>query len=236
MIRRLVLALALAGATLTTGLLGSSASAVQPLVGSCHQLTFQQAWDDRSDPAAPVACTGPHTLQTVAVITSPTPLAGLSDDQVSQLAGAACEPALIKARGSRFLAAQSVLAGFEFAPTAQEIAAGENWFRCDLGVISGTSLQPLPHHVLALPVISQRHFPNTYRKCLAGTVRTSCTHRHTQRAIGAFDLTNKSLRSKAAFERLAHRKCPGATGYVFPSSADLKAGYRLTVCFKKTRH
>lgn len=233
MLRRMILALALGGALLGASPLAAPAQAATPLVGSCHQLTLDQAMTGRSDPSVPVPCSGSHTTQTVAVVASPS-LTGMTDDQISAQGARLCAPALIKAEGTRLRFAQTAYQGLFFAPTAAEVAAGESWYRCDIALRAGTSLARLPKH-LPRPLVPRR-IPDSVRICYAGSLLTTCSHRHTQRSIGAFTSPAKPFPSKAAFLRYARAKCPGSTGYLYPSTTDWNSGYRVIVCFKKTRH
>lgn len=232
MIRRLVLALGLAGTTFASAGAVTPAGATAPLVGSCHRLTYAQAVNDSSDDAPAVPCTSAHTTQTVAAITSPTPFAGLTDDQVAQQAARLCDPAMRKAFGAATLREQTAYVAWDFTPNATQIAAGESWVRCDVGLVSGPALEQLPHHTLRLP-LATRPISDDIRLCLEGRFFTTCNHRHTQRTVGAFKAPTKALPTKAAFNRYAQRRCPGATGYVFETAMDR---YRVIVCYRKTRH
>lgn len=232
MIRRLLLALTLAGATLT-GALASPAAAATPVVGSCHRLTYAQALNDTSDDAPAVPCTGRHTTQTVAVVTSSTSFTGLTTDQLAQQANTLCDAPVRKALGPTLLRVQTAYTAWDFVPTSAQIAAGESWVRCDIALVNGPALQQLPRHVLRRP-LAKAPITDNIRQCLAGKVITTCNHRHTQRTVGAFAPVHP-FPSTAAFTKAAHRKCPGANTYSFPSAAAWSSGYHVIVCFQNTR-
>lgn len=234
MLRRLALALALAGGALATGVLTSPADALTPVVGSCHQLTAIQA-DQVSDPTAPVPCTGPHTSQTITVVNSPVPLVGLSEDTLFQEQAAVCVPALRRALRPILRGAQTAYGTLMFTPTPEQLAAGENWIRCDVALHSDATLVRLPDHLVTMPLVPRR-IPDSIRRCYAGKTLVTCNHPHSQRSVGAFNVTAKALRSKAALIRVERRACPGATGFVWPTAEGFKDGYRVVVCYQKNRH
>lgn len=233
MIRRLLFVLAL-GSALGAGVVAAPADAAAPVVGSCHRLDYAQAWNDSSDDAAAVPCTTAHTTQTVAVVTSPTPFAGLTTDQLAEQANTLCDAPVRKALGATVLRVQTAYTAWDFVPNSTQIAAGESWVRCDVALINGSSLQQLPHHVLRIP-LAKRPITDSIRRCYEGKLETTCNHRHTQRAIGAF-IATRSFPSVAAFKRAAQRRCPGSTDYGVPTAAAWSAGNHLVVCYKKTRH
>lgn len=237
MIRRLVLALALAGACLASGGAANPAAAAAPVVGSCHQLTGAQgAAETDTMPAVP--CTGRHDTQTIGVVESPTPLAGLSDAQFSLLGSELCYPAWMRAYGRPWLIRdQTVYSGLFFRPTDAELAAGQNWVRCDVVMRAARQLLPLPRHRLTSPIVPRR-ITFDVRRCLVGPEKlvTPCSRPHAYRSVSAFTLPQSTPLPDSALLAAAQRHCPPTWRWATWSLAPFRHFDKTIVCYIKTRH
>ncbi|GAA1946776.1 hypothetical protein GCM10009798_02250 [Nocardioides panacihumi] len=213
-----------------------AATSGTPKVGQCHQLTSGQL-AAVADPTKPVRCGARHNLVTIAVKTSPTSLAGLSDAEHTELGVRLCNPAFNKALGrTATKRAMTAYGLFFFAPTPQQIAAGARWIRCDVGLEAGRRLVPLPKK-LARPVVPQR-LTDGVRRCLTGAgLTTTCSRAHAFRSISAFLApTSTAYPTDDQFLRLASRRCPSSWRYAtWPGPISWSAGDRAVVCYDKTR-
>lgn len=229
MLRRLVIALLLgAGGVVLTPL---AALADAPVVGQCHQLSPAAA-SALSDPTAPVPCSGPHDTLTVAVVASPVTLAGLSDDAVAHVLSQACYPPYWQALGgSPSRQRLSDFVPIDFAPSAEERAAGANWLRCDVGLANGRTLAALPS--LGTPVMPQR-LPRSMQGCAtARHLLVPCARQHALRAVKAFQLTGH-LGSEAAIFQQAQRHCPGVVWVTWAPADAWALGDHWATCFVRT--
>lgn len=108
-----------------------------PEAGGCYDLAFAQATAS-SATAAPVDCSDPHTALTVHVVQTD--------------AAESADPARVcNRRADRFLGGDrearrlSRFAAVWFTPTAEELAAGAQWIRCDVvAVAAREELATLP--------------------------------------------------------------------------------------------
>lgn len=236
MIRRLVLALALASATLT-GTLGSPAAATVPTVGSCHQLTPAQG-NAASDALPAVPCTGRHDTQTVGVVQSPTPLAGLDNAHFTVIGEELCNASWMKAFGRpSVIRDQTVYSGLFFRPTDAELAAGENWVRCDVVMQAGRQMLPLPRHLLTAPIVP-RQITLQVRRCLVGPQKltTPCSRPHSYRSVSAFTVPQSSPLPDSALLAAAQRHCPPAWRWASWTLAPIRQLDKTVVCYIKTTH
>lgn len=237
--RRLLLGAVLAlvlGALLGTPISALADAGVRPKVGQCHQLSQRQAYaDDDARPAVP--CTRRHNLQTVAVVTSPQSLAGLTSEQLSDLGATLCLAAGDRALGrSTILRHQSAYSMWTFAPTAAQIAAGAHWFRCDLGLQSSGRPLALPQRRLPHPVL-RSPIPDSQRRCLTrpGWV-TPCTHAHAWRSTGAFVLQQSTYPTADDVTPMARGRCPSGWDQArWPTEWAWSKGDRVVVCYDETK-
>src|SRR5262249_26943336 len=152
--------LALVIVTAVTAALGSlglaspaSAAGATPKVGQCHQLTPRQI-AAIADAKRAGSCSTRHNLQTVAVVTSPTSLVGLTEEEHAELGSRLCSPKLAKALGrTATVREQTAYDLFFFAPTQAQIAAGARWIRCDVGLVAVAQFPSLPKKRLSRPII-----------------------------------------------------------------------------------
>ena len=234
--------LALVVVTLVTAALGSlglsspASAAGVPKVGQCHQLTTRQV-EAVSDAKRPVSCSKRHNLQTIAVVTSPTSLAGLTEEEQTELGSRLCGRKQAKALGrTATVRQQTAYAGFFFAPTEAQAAAGARWIRCDIGMVAGPRLVSLPEKRLSRPIIGS-HIDDAERRCLTSTwYVTPCSHQHRYRSIAAFVVRTSAYPTGHQLGRAAHRRCPKAWDYVVPpSELGWKVGNHVAVCYIKTQ-
>jgi hypothetical protein len=213
----------------------ASAAAGVPKVGECHQLSTAQALA-MSDTKPGVACSKPHDFQTFAVLTSPTSLAGLTDEQLSA-ASTACTRPFIKALGP---AVRSSLTSYElytFVPTAAQREAGARWIRCDLTLDRNHRPTALPRHRLSRPIVPSR-IPDGVRTCLTRSrAITTCERPHAYRAAMAFVIRQAAYPSEEQFNRAADRRCaPGWALAQLATRRAWEAGRHTVVCFDRTKN
>jgi Septum formation len=216
---------------------GQAAAPAKPRTGQCHQLTYRQSWAT-SDAKKPVSCTKRHNLQTIAVVTSPTSLDGLTEDQRSELAVSVCRPKLAKVLGrTATVREQTAWSDWFFIPTDAQIAAGARWIRCDLGLLASGRAAGLPHKRLSRSVIGS-HIESSERRCLtAKTWVTPCSHKHAYRSIAAFTIHQSAYPTAADVVPNAKRACPKTWDYArWPTEYGWAHGNRVAVCYDKTKH
>jgi hypothetical protein len=222
-----------------TAALPSSAQAAtgaKPKVGQCHQLSARQL-ASYTDSKKPVSCSKRHNLQTVAVVTSSTSLAGLSDDELTDKAYGACLPAYRKAAGGATKVAMTAYMLNLFTPTAAQRQAGARWFRCDVSLQQGRRYAvPLTHRLKRK--FARGHLTDAVRRCLTSQrVNTTCDKSHAYRVMKAFEMSGTTYPATDA-QKLApmNRHCPKGWDIAFPPSEFSWAyGNRVVVCFDKTR-
>jgi hypothetical protein len=105
-----------------------------PKAGQCRNPTRDFGPGDFVDQTPVIPCSKPHTLETVEVIR---PVEKLTLAQVKQLAGS-CDPPAVNYLGIPFPAVWTLSDRFVSWPSAAQRAAGQNWLRCDVGVIATT--------------------------------------------------------------------------------------------------
>jgi hypothetical protein len=231
----LVVLTLLTAAVASLGLTSPASAATTPGVGQCHQLSWRQA-AAYSDTKAPVGCSKRHNLETLAVVTSPTSLAGLSDDQLRQ-AESACFHPYWKAMGKLTKLRQTSYSLFTFVPTAAQREAGERWIRCDVALVKGGNrMASLPRHRLGKPVV--RALNDTVRLCLTGKHRwmTTCDTPHSYRSTKAFSMAQTTYPTDDQAVKAAWRRCSGTTDYAtWPSEEQWDVGNHVIVCYDKTK-
>ncbi len=244
MLRRVGLGAALTGlvAAALTSVAAPSASAADPayqapVVGQCFDMSAAEL-GEASYPEAAVGCGAEHTSQVIAVAQLPE---GLTYESKGLLRFAleSCLPAQRKALGTnqRGLRLTAYHLGY-FAPTTEQQAAGARWLRCDLILVAGTKLAPLPKK-LALGT-----FPYSARvsRCLAGRdfKVTVCAKKHSFRATAALKVKAPRFPGDRAWQRIGDRRCRHVVTsrsfrFGWPSKAAWKAGDRTLLCYSRTR-
>ncbi|RHW27450.1 hypothetical protein D0Z08_09915 [Nocardioides immobilis] len=209
-----------------------------PEVGSCHDLTMAEGYDE-SDPDPAVDCAGPHTSITVAVVeleqapdwTDPSSY----PDSVWRTCGNAFELAL---GDNPKLIRRSAHTWFWFMPTRVQREAGALWVRCDLTLLGGDRLLKLPQEL----VLGGLPLPNAVAKCRQGKradyAYTACSQPHQFRATLSIRYPHSSYPGPRAAKRFALRKCRARATSVFfyeyvGTRAAWRNGYRHAVCLYK---
>ena len=234
-----ILGLLAAALTIATGPTAGAADPLYhaPVVGQCSDMSRAEL-DLSSYGEASVDCAGPHTAQVTAVAALPEGLAYDSPD-FTELAVGTCNAAQREATGASKLGIKltAYAIGF-FVPTAEQQAAGARWLRCDLVLLGGTELTPLPGK---LDVGKYPH-KKAVSRCLAGRdfLVTTCDAKHTFRATAAIKVKGKKYPKEKAWQRLGTDRCRSATSsrtyrFSWPSKVDWKVGDRALVCYTQTK-
>ncbi|WP_193612381.1 septum formation family protein [Nocardioides lijunqiniae] len=211
---------------------------MQP-VGSCHALTYKQLMSE-STPATAVPCTEAHTSRTIAEVRLTGKVDWKDVDALWAKKGAKrCLPAWRSALGGNVKTrgmATYVIAWF--VPTAAERRQGAAWIRCDVVLLGGKKLQPLPtdgRRLLPVPL------DDSVAYCLSPKgLMTVCARAHTYRAVRVFPLAGKRYPGDKRIDAIAARKCPKVTGtkkayWNHTTAEGWKYGERLIRCLAKTR-
>lgn len=196
------------------------ASAV-PTVGQCRDIADSMV-PKQSDPTPAIACSQQHTAQTYYV----GHYAGNMPDNT--YAGTVCQKQL--AAGLGISANQAALTAYQvlfFRPDNAAWAAGQRWFRCDVALLAGTHLLPLPTTLVPHPL------PDSLRACLTQKgQRTPCSRTHVVRAFATYSLSGSKPPSAQKAEAQGRAECPGGSVYfTWPSSAEYQQGIRIGVCW-----
>lgn len=231
----------------------TAAPAPAPAVGSCHELSLEQATEPSVEQTE-VPCRERHTSVTVAV----RPLDLLDDDGHLLDLGSpaatgrfaqACSPRLARwAGGGETVRRLSRLQVVWFTPTDAQVRAGADWLRCDLvAVASEQRLLPLPARSRGM--LDRAEVAERFATC--GTAspdadrfeRVSCGQPHRWRAVGTHDFAAGSRHlgdaATAALESrcedVASARSPGALELAWasewPTRAQWDAGQRWGWCW-----
>jgi hypothetical protein len=220
----------------------AAATGGKPAVGECRSLTATQA-AARTDTTSPISCTTAHDDRVIAVPDLPAGVtwADLSDRQIAKQGIKACAPKLRKALGQNDLVRDRSAYGFVFfQPTADQIAAGARWLRCDIVLRHGSTLADLPAD--RTPALSGLPLSNQIARCLKGTshLTTTCSSKHSYRATGSFTVASHAFPGRKALIRAGRASCPSrvnSRSYLFTWQPKLiwnLVHNRTVVCFTKT--
>jgi hypothetical protein len=237
----LTLALTAAGLFAAT----TSADAVssgKPAVGECRTITAAEA-DGRTNTTVPQSCTKSHDDRVIAVPDLPTGVSwtGLSDRQIAKQGIKGCTPALRRTLGQNDkVRDRSAYDLVFFQPTADQIAAGARWLRCDLVLRHGKTLADLPTD--KTPALSGLPLKDKVARCLKGPAHltTTCSSRHSYRATGSFTVARASFPGRTALIHAGRAKCPSrvnSRSYLFTWKPKLIWNLvhdQTVVCFTKT--
>jgi hypothetical protein len=237
----LTLALAVAGLFVATSS-ATAAAAGKPAVGECRNLTVAEAAAS-TDTTSPISCTSAHDDRVIAVPDLPAGVAwaDLSDRQIAKQGIKACAPKLRKALGQTDLVRdRSAYAFVFFQPTADQIAAGARWLRCDIVLHRGSTLADLPDD--RTPALSGLPLSNQVARCLTGTshLTTTCVSKHSYRATGSFTVASHAFPGRKALIRAGRASCPSrvtSRSYLFTWQPKLIWNLvhgRTVVCYTKT--
>lgn len=206
-----------------------------PTVGECHQVTpVQNAAAVDTSPAVP--CTGPHNARVLLASVTPTALApeAPAAARITQAAGA-CTVAFNKTVGGNPAArAMSLFDWVVHTPSAEQIARGARWLRCDVVARSGDALVALPARA---PFLGGT-IPPAYRICQTRNFSdVSCAGPHAYRLQGVFRAPGQAYPAGQDFLRLARDKCFALSGkygslWQPPSREGWNAGDRFVRCLE----
>ncbi len=247
----LVATLALAGSLLAAAPSGAASASDpahragpgyhQPKVGSCHNLTLRQ-FNAKWVPAGAVPCSKKHTTRTLVVKR----LAGAVDwsrTDIFRPIWLSCQRQALRVLGGndRARAMSSYIPSY-FTPTPEERARGAKWLRCDIGLVAGRELGPLP----AKLALGSTPLDEKVARCLNGPDRalilTVCAKQHTYRVTGGFRVQSKRYPGEKTLVRAVVRRCPDLVSsrrwrYQIPQNADMwQAGHRTVICYSKTKN
>jgi hypothetical protein len=243
-----VLAVALSTLTAVTAAAPAMAGDVDitpPAVGSCHDLTWEEAYGD-SEPLPAVPCTDPHTLVTTKVITfSEAP--DWSSDAVATKVVKQCYRSEIDFFGGQRKSIQMSTYGiWYFYPTEAQRAAGALWARCDVGLYStagrGTdpTIKKLPTDgppLLGAPPVDQ------VAKCRKGKradyAVTTCDRGHALRVVKAVLYPADRYPGQKRINSWTNDKCSRALGRSFgywsaPTKFLWGLKLRYSLCYRTT--
>jgi hypothetical protein len=244
--------LAAAGAALALTLTGpaygggrtSATATAKPVLGECHQLTVAEA-NAKTDSSAPIDCAQAHDTRVIAVRNLPHGQTYADVNTTAKLVRAGtsiCYPAFRAAVGGTDRVIDRTAYTFLFfKPTAQQVAQGARWLRCDLTLVHGTKYGALPTD--RVPALKGSNIPASAKRCLAGKnhVTTTCTASHSFRTTGSFTVGLKKFPGTKRIIQIGRNRCPALVStdrnYLF--TWKLKPIYngqhdRTVVCFSHT--
>jgi hypothetical protein len=231
----------LAAALTTTAPIAGAAAAdpayQAPVMGECSDMSRDELdLPTYTEPA--VDCAGTHTAEVTAVAVLPDGMAYDSPD-FTELALATCNGGKRQALGASKLGMHlTAYAIGYFIPTPEQQAAGARWLRCDLVVLGGAELLPLPGTL----DVGKFPYKATVSRCLTGPdfAVTACSEKHTYRATAAIKVKAQRYPREKAWKRLGTDRCRSATTsrtyrFSWPSKVDWKVGDRALVCYTQTK-
>lgn len=211
-----------------TSVTGETAGRAAPLVGECHNLTYEQLAEP-ADTRPAVDCATTHTTLTVHVGTIPDKVwrkgkkarlaygARICDDPHEAYFGV--NPKLL---------VQSLYSSyFYFVPSKAEAKAGARYVRCDVAARAGSKVFPIaadPRFTELTPAVA---------KCMNKRyLFTRCTTAHTYYPFAAVSLPRRPAEGREA--AVVGRRCAASTGQRVPAvswpSGPWK-GQALGVCY-----
>lgn len=233
-------------ALLATLLVATPAKAVDttpPPVGSCHDLTIEEAYS-RAEPDPAVDCATRHTTVTIKIIRFKRTPDWSNHARLHRKVVKKCGRNLLAYFDGRIKKVSlSAYAIYWFYPTKKQRNAGAKWLRCDLALIRPKSVPTLPTD--GDPRLGRLPLSDDVAKCRKGKRKnyfpTTCNTGHRLRATHAVRYRSDTYPGDAKMERRAWRKCNRklgrSLGYAeWPLRLNWKAGYRHVVCYKKTRN
>lgn len=203
--------------------------------GACYQLGFDQALAPTSQ-RRPVPCERPHTAETYAVGRLDTVIDGhllaVDSDRVQAQVAETCPAELPGFVGGDVDALRlSMLRAVWFTPTVEESDAGEDWYRCDVVVVGGSSSLTKVTGSLE-GVLGEEQGRETYAMCATappdarGFERVPCSEDHTWRAIDVVTFEAKvEYPGEEAAEERGQVQCENAALDVAPDPLEFDWGY-----------
>lgn len=224
-----------------------------PANGICRVLTIADL-SARTNNSAPVACTSPHTAQTILVSTFPASVGtDYQADTVGAYAYRTCGPAFETYLGATDSSVMRVqLSWAWFGPTQDAWNRGARWFRCDAvgAPPNQSSITDIPAN---LKNLLTGFPPDQWLTCATGAsfatrVDVSCALPHTWRAVTAVKLgqPDDPYPGDHLSEIRANNYCSDAIGayfnyantyeygYTVFHAAEWKAVNRRAICWAKT--
>lgn len=212
-----------------------------PEVGSCHDITYDEAWE-QSDPQPAVPCSDPHTTMTVSVMDFGT-VADWDDERIWRQAVVACYKATSRFFGDAKTVQMSAYTNWSFRPTDAQREAGAAWIRCDVALQAGERLRPLPTD--GDPQLGSLPHPRRFALCRKGKatqyLTTTCDAAHAFRAKTTVRYPADAYPGRP--RRLVSwtiDKCRRELGrsfalYEIPTRWEWIGGMRNSICYTKTR-
>ena len=213
----------------------------EPVVGECRALTMEE-YNRWSNNEAPIDCSEPHTSRVIATGRLPRGVTWeASDQRLIRISADICVPAWKETLGSGDRSrAMTAYASAFFIPTAAQRERGARWIRCDLVLLAGRALAPLPTD--AVPALGTQPHPDRIAACLKGEalLLTTCSRRHAWRASGTFVMRHETFPTDREFRRAALRRCPSlvstdAFAWGHPDANGWRLGNHVVVCYSRTR-
>lgn len=212
-----------------------------PEVGSCHALSYDQAFD-KADPNPAVPCTERHTSVTTKVVMFAEAPDWSDLAALVRVAGRHCTRANLAFFGNNVRAYQlSTYISWFFIPTRAQREAGASWMRCDLTLYGYRSLKPLPTD--GDPALGALPLDNKVARCRKGKRNdydvTSCDRAHQFHATHAVKYPGADYPGDKRMVRWTIRTCSERLGRSFgywtrATRSGWKHGLRYSVCYKTT--
>lgn len=241
-----VIAVALTALTSATASGPASAGTVDtsaPAVGSCHDLTRDEAWaETEPDPAVP--CTARHTSVTLAAVDLGRSPHWSDTSSILRAARTPCERALIHYFDGRVRELSwSAYSYYVFFPTRAQRRAGATWLRCDVALAGSRRMSQLPTDGPA--ALGSLPLPESQAGCRQGKAQyyaqLRCSDPHSFRTTDVIKHPGSRFPGANRMKHWAQRKCASRLGrnaffYEWPDSrAAWKLGNHFAICEKKTR-
>jgi hypothetical protein len=238
----LTLALTTVGLLAATPTAGAAGAGGKPAVGECRNITASQA-AAKSNTTAPIPCSKAHNDRVIAVQKLPKGVTWdeLSDRQVVKQGIKQCTPSFRKTLGQKDVVRdRSAYDLVFFQPTADQIATGARWLRCDLVLRHAKTLADLPTD--KTPALSGLPLPDKVARCLKGTnhLTTTCRSKHSYRSTGSFAVASKTFPGRKQLIKIGRSRCPSlvhSRSYLFTWKSKLVWNLvhdQVVVCFTKT--
>lgn len=211
-----------------------------PTVGECKNYTAAGG-SQFVETSEPVECTATHTAKVYAVVLLPDALDWSSNQgELVRASFKRCYPGWTETLGrSDKLRQMSAYSLYIFWPTNAQKESGARWVRCDVTLLGGTRLMPLP--VDTIPMLPTAPLPSNVAACRSGDnlALTTCDRSHRYRATGGVTLADGPYPGREKFVRILKTRCDDLTfsntWYAFwPSKFFWKLGERTLVCYTKT--
>ncbi|HWJ83018.1 MAG TPA: septum formation family protein [Nocardioides sp.] len=212
-----------------------------PAIGTCHDLTYDEAWKPSdTDPA--VDCSTSHTTVTVKVVTFAKTPDWSDGDALYRRYDAACHRGILDLFAGKAKALQASAYGlWIFFPTKAQRDAGAKWIRCDAALTAGETLAPLPTD--GAPTLDALPLDDGVARCRRSKssdyFATACSKAHSYRATEILKYPSATYPGLRRMKAWANRKCYARLGrsfgyYEWPTRAHWAVGLRYSLCFKTT--